>query len=89
MRMGNDILEKGASMKHKDPGHKATWQLRKISLMSKCLESGVWVNRREGMETGRAGRDQVASSLVSVILRSLDFFLEPSKDFKKQGRINK
>lgn len=38
---------------------------------------GVWrvehVNRKEEEEARRAGRDQVANSLASVILRSLDF----------------
>lgn len=48
----------------------------------------MWTEERGG-EAGRAGRDQIANSLASVILRSLNFFLEPSKGFKKQGRINK
>ena len=54
-------------------GHKDTWHLGIISCGSRCLDSGVCVNRKEDEEAGRAGRDQIINSLASVILRSLDF----------------
>lgn len=55
--------------------------------------SGEWsvCEQKRGEEAGGTGRDQLANSLASIVLRSIDFIPngESSKDFKKQGRINK
>lgn len=52
-------------------GHKDTWHLRITSYNSRCLESGVYMNRKE-KKARRAGRDQTINSHTSVILRNLD-----------------
>lgn len=54
-----------------------------------CVEmSGGWsVCEQKRGERGLEGQEE--TRLQSVIIRSSDFIPEPSKDFKKQGRINK